>query len=56
VSLAVAAEYAGVSTRTLRRCISRGLTGHRVGRRLIAVDLHELDALTRPIPTARDTG
>jgi excisionase family DNA binding protein len=55
VSLTAAAEYADVSTRTLRRYISRGrLTGYRVGPRLIKVDLHELDALARPIPTARD--
>jgi excisionase family DNA binding protein len=57
VGLAVAAEYADVSTRTLRRYISHGrLTGYRVGPRLIKVDLNELDAMARPIPTARGHG
>jgi excisionase family DNA binding protein len=53
-SLATAAAYADVSTRTLRRYISKGrLTGYRVGPRLVKVDLNELEALARPIPTAR---
>jgi excisionase family DNA binding protein len=53
-SLATAAEYADVSTRTLRRYISQGrLSGYRVGPRLVKVDLTELEALARPIPTAR---
>ena len=57
VSLAVAATYADVSTRTLRRYISHGrLTGYRVGPRLIKVDLNELDAMASPIPTARGPG
>lgn len=57
VSLAVAAVYADVSTRTLRRYISQGrLTGYRVGPRLVKVDLHEVDQLARPIPTARGPG
>jgi hypothetical protein len=57
VGLAVAAEYADVSTRTLRRYISHGrLTGYCVGPRLIKVDLNELDAMARPIPTARGPG
>jgi excisionase family DNA binding protein len=57
VRLAVAATYADVSTRTLRRYISHGrLTGYRVGPRLIKVDLNELDAIARPIPTARSHG
>lgn len=57
VSLAAAAAYADVSTRTLRRYISHGrLTGYRVGPRLAKVDLDELDAMARPIPTARGPG
>ncbi len=53
VSLAAAAEYADLSTRTLRRYISAGrLTGYRVGPRLIKIDLNELERLLRPIPTA----
>jgi excisionase family DNA binding protein len=55
--LAAAAAYADVSTRTLRRYISHGrLTGYRVGPRLIKVDLNEVDAIVRPIPTARGPG
>ena len=57
MSLAVAAAYADVSTRTLRRYISHGrLTGYRVGPRLVKIDLNEVDAMVRPIPTARDSG
>lgn len=54
VSVADAAAYADVSTRTIRRYIATGrLTGYRVGPRLVKVDLADLDdALVRPIPTA----
>jgi excisionase family DNA binding protein len=53
VSLATGAEHADVSIRTLRRYIADGrLTGYRMGPRLVKVDLAELDALARPIPTA----
>jgi len=52
-SLAVGARRHGVSTRTVRRLIASGdLRGYRLGPRLIRVDLDELDALLRPIPTA----
>lgn len=52
-SIAVAAEYADVSTRSIRRWISAGLiTGYRVGPRLVKVDLDDLDNLARPIPAA----
>ncbi|WP_396327823.1 excisionase family DNA-binding protein [Jatrophihabitans lederbergiae] len=48
-----AAEYVGCTTRTIRRRIASGeLTGYRFGPRLIRVDLNELDAALRPIPTA----
>ena len=48
-----AAAYAGVSPKTIRRRISDGsLTGYRMGPRLLRVDLNELDAMLRPIPTA----
>lgn len=51
-SLTLAADYLGVSEKTIRRMISDGtITGYRMGRRLIRVDLDELDALMRPIPT-----
>lgn len=49
-----AAEYAAVSPKTIRRRIADGsLTGYRLGRRLIRVDLNELDELLRPVPSAR---
>ena len=53
--IAGAAEYAGVCPKTIRRRIAAGdLTGYRMGPRLIRVDLNELDAMLRPIPTAGD--
>ena len=52
-SIAVAAEYADVSSRTIRRYIAEGrLAGYRVGPRLVKVDLADLDCLATPIPTA----
>ncbi|WP_433187728.1 helix-turn-helix domain-containing protein [Actinoallomurus sp. CA-150999] len=55
-SVAAAAEYADLSTRTIRRYIAEGrLTGYRVGPRLVKVDLDDLDRLARPIPTAGGT-
>lgn len=52
-SVADAAEFAGVNPKTIRRRIADGtLNGYRLGPRLIRVDLNELDALLRPIPTA----
>jgi len=44
-----------VSQKTIRRRIAEGsLTGYRMGPRILRVDLNELDALMRPIPTAGD--
>lgn len=52
-SLNDAAEYAGVSTKTIRRRISDGtIRGYKFGPRSIRVDLRELDAALREIPTA----
>lgn len=52
-TIADAAEYGACSPKTIRRMIARGdLTGYRMGPRLVRVDLNELDALLRPIPTA----
>jgi excisionase family DNA binding protein len=52
VSIGQAAELTAVSTKTIRRRIADGsLTAYRMGPRLIRVDLAELDALLRPIPT-----
>lgn len=51
-SIPHAAEYLGVSSKTIRRYIAAGrVTGYRAGPRLIRVDLNELDAMLRPIPT-----
>ena len=50
---AEAAEYAGLCTRTIYRCIADGrLTGYRIGPKLIKVDLDELDRIITPIPAA----
>ncbi len=52
VALTTAAEYADVSTKTMRRWIAAGaVPGYRAGR-LIKVDLNDLDAALRPIPAA----
>lgn len=53
VGLLAAAEYADVSQRTVRTWIAEGrLPGYRVGAKLVKVDLNDLDALARRIPTA----
>ena len=52
-SINAAAEYAGVSAKTIRRRISDGtIKGYKLGSRTIRVDLLELDAAFRAIPTA----
>jgi len=50
-----AAKYIGVTDRTLRRWVSDGtLTGYRLGRKTVRVDLNEVDdKLCKPIPTAK---
>lgn len=49
VSQAEAAEYLGVTTRTIRAMISDGrLKGYRSGNRLVRVDLNEVDAAMKP--------
>lgn len=54
VPLRDAAAYLGCSTKTIRRYIAAGrVTGYRAGPRLIRVDLNDLDALLRPIPTTQ---
>lgn len=53
VSLNVAADYLGVSVKTIRRMIAAGeITGHRVRGKIIRVDLQEIDNVMRPIPSA----
>ena len=53
ITQAQAAEYLGLTDRTIRNLIARGeLTGYRVGKgRSIRLDSNEVDALLRPIPT-----
>jgi hypothetical protein len=50
-----AARQYGVCTKTLRRRIADGtITGHRLGQRIILVDLDELDARLYRIPSTGD--
>jgi excisionase family DNA binding protein len=52
-SVQAAADYACVHPDTIRRRIAAGnLVGYRFGKRIIRVDLDQLDALLQPIPTA----
>lgn len=55
LSQAQAAEYLGVTDRTIRNYVARGdLRAYRVrGSRLVRIDLAELDTLLRPIPSAK---
>ncbi len=51
-SLEHGAVYMDTSVMTVRRYISSGrLTGYRLGDRLLRVDLNEIDAILRPVPT-----
>lgn len=53
ISQAQAAEYLGVTERTIRNYVSRGmLRGYRVGGRLVRIDQADVEQLLRPIPTA----
>jgi excisionase family DNA binding protein len=46
---AEAAEYLGVTTRTIRQMIADGrLTGYRLNPRFIRIDLNEIDAAMTP--------
>lgn len=54
VKLADAARQNGVCTKTLRRMIARGdLPAHRLGSRIILVDLDDLDAILAPLPATK---
>lgn len=49
VSQAEAAEYLGVTTRTIRQMVADGrLVGYRAGTRLIRYRIADLDAAMRP--------
>lgn len=48
-----AADYLRTTPRTIRRAIAEGrINGYRFGKRMIRVDLDEIDAALRPIRTA----
>jgi len=49
VSIADAADYLGVTTRTIRQMIADGrLLGYRSGSRLVRLRLDEIDAAMQP--------
>lgn len=49
VKMKAAADYLGVTDRTIRQMIADGrLTGYRSGSRLVRVDLNEIDAAMQP--------
>ena len=49
VTQSQAAEYLGVTARTIRQMIADGrLTGYRSGTRLVRVDLNEIDQAMQP--------
>lgn len=49
VKMSEAADYLGVTDRTIRQMIADGrITGYRNGSRLVRVDLNELDAAMQP--------
>lgn len=49
VTQAEAADYLGVTARTIRQMIADGrLTGYRSGPRIVRVDLNEVDAAMKP--------
>jgi len=50
VSITEAAEYLGLSPKTIRNMIERGdLPAWRIGRKTIRLDLRDLDAMITPI-------
>ena len=57
LSIDAAAERLGVSTTTIRRCISGGqLRAFRTGKRLIRIRIEDLEELFCEIPTAGEYG
>lgn len=56
VSLREAEDYAGIPVKTLRDWIRKGrLPAYRMGPRKLQVNLDDLEALRRPVPTVRKT-
>lgn len=57
VTIQYAGAYLGVTSGGVRKFISEGrLTGYRLGKRAIRVDLREVEELLRPIPAAKVRG
>lgn len=57
VPLDVAAARLSITVPGLRKFIAEGrITGYRLGKRAIRVDVRELDALLTPIPSAKAGG
>jgi excisionase family DNA binding protein len=55
VGITQASKYADVHPITIRRWVAAGrVPAYRAGPRLLKIDLNELDAMLRPIPTATD--
>jgi excisionase family DNA binding protein len=55
VDVDTAAEYLGLTARTVRRWIADGqLPGYQVGGHAVRLDVADVEALVRPIPTVRD--
>jgi excisionase family DNA binding protein len=53
VSIRVGAQLTTLSEKTLRRYVSDGrLHAYRVGRKLLRIDLNELQELIKPVSTA----
>lgn len=51
VTLIAAAEYLGCSPASVRRYIAAGqLPAYRMGRRMLRIDLNEVDAVLRAVP------
>ena len=49
ISISEAADYLGVTSRTIRQMIADGrLRGYRSGSRLVRLDLNEIDAAMTP--------
>lgn len=54
ISIRTAAEYLSCDDKTVRRLISAGkLDAFRLGSRAIRLDRNQLDAMMRPIPSAK---
>jgi excisionase family DNA binding protein len=55
LSQAEAAEYLGITDRTIRRMIAAGeLPAYRMGARLLRIDAADLDAVLRRVPAGGD--